>query len=176
MSWVTFIKENIMDGGPMFLKDWEIMTRLGFEFEGHILVVLGCNFAPEPPGFLRDAFSPLLIGQSLLILFFAVSSESYLTHNAFKKLLYVVLNSRRCLNEFTVKHNGAGSAFCNRLGEHTWTYYLEDLRCVKNVNKQQVYERFLARKVNDSTPMKESSTPILSLKDGISYSNFVKPM
>lgn len=68
-----FTNKNTRDGGPIFLKDREIMARLGLEFEGHVLVVLGNNLAPESPGFFGDALSPLLIRQPFLILLFAVS-------------------------------------------------------------------------------------------------------
>lgn len=88
------------------------MARLGLEFEGHILVVLGNYFAPEPPGFLWDALPPLLVSQPLLVLFLAVPPEPDLPHDAFKELLHVVLHGCRGLDELAVEHNGACSALC----------------------------------------------------------------
>lgn len=88
------------------------MTRLGLEFEGHVLVVLGNYFAPKPPGFLWDALSPFLVSQPLLVLFLAVSPEPHLPHDAFKELFHVVLHSCRSLDELAVKHNSTCSALC----------------------------------------------------------------
>lgn len=88
------------------------MTRLGLEFEGHVLVVLGNYFAPEPPGFLRDALPPFLVSQPLLILFLAVPPEPHLPHDAFKELFHVVLHGCRGLDKLAVKHNSARSALC----------------------------------------------------------------
>lgn len=88
------------------------MARLGLEFEGHVLVVLGNYFAPKPPGFLRDALSPLLVCQPLLVLFLAVPPEPDLPHDAFKQLFHIVLHSCRRLDELAVKHDGAGSSLC----------------------------------------------------------------
>lgn len=96
----------------MFLKDREIVARLGLKFEGHVLVLLGYDFAPESPGFLRDALPPLLICQPPFVLLFAVSPEAHLTHNAFKQLLHIVLDGRRGLNELAVEHNSTGPALC----------------------------------------------------------------
>lgn len=88
------------------------MTRLGLEFESHVLVVLGNYFAPEPSGFLGDALSPFLVCQPLLILFLAVPPEPDLPHDAFKQLFHVVLHGCRGLDELAVKHNGTGSSLC----------------------------------------------------------------
>lgn len=68
------------------------MARLGLEFEGHVLVVLGNYFAPEPPGFLGDALSPFLQRQPLLVLLLAVPAEPDLPHDALEQLLHVVLH------------------------------------------------------------------------------------
>lgn len=88
------------------------MARLGLEFEGHVLVVLGNYFAPKPPGFLWDALSPFLVREPLLILFLAVPPEPDLPHDAFKQLFHVVLHGCRGLDELAVKHDGAGSSLC----------------------------------------------------------------
>lgn len=105
----------------LLLKDREIMARLGLEFEGHVLVLLGYDLAPEPPGFFRNAFSPLLIGQPFLVLLFAVPPEPHLTDNPFKQLLHIVLHGGRGLNELAVKHNGTGSALCKIFEQHMST-------------------------------------------------------
>lgn len=88
------------------------MARLGLEFEGHVLVILGNYFAPKPPGFLGDALSPFLVRQPLLILFLAVPAEPDLPHDAFKQLFHVVLHGCRGLDELAVKHDGAGPSLC----------------------------------------------------------------
>lgn len=88
------------------------MARLGLEFEGHVLVVLGNYFAPKPPGFLGDALSSFLVCQPLLILFLAVPPKADLPHDAFKQLFHIVLHSCRGLDELAVEHNGAGSSLC----------------------------------------------------------------
>lgn len=87
------------------------MTRFGLEFEGHVLVILGHDLAPEAPGFPGDALPPLLVGQPPLILLLAVSPKADLPHNALKQLLHVVLDSRRSFNELAVKHHSTCSPF-----------------------------------------------------------------
>lgn len=72
----------------------KVMARLGLELEGHILVVLGHDLAPEAPGFPGDALPPFLVGQPPLILLLAVPPEADLPHDALKQLLHVVLDSR----------------------------------------------------------------------------------
>lgn len=96
------------------------MARLGLEFEGHVLVVLGNYFAPEAPGFFGDALSPLLQRQALLVLFLAVPPEPDLPHDALEQLLHVVLHRCRGLDELAVEHDGTGSPLCKNHTVHTW--------------------------------------------------------
>lgn len=85
------------------------MARFGLELEGHILVVLGHDLAPEAPGFPGDALPPFLVGQPPLVLLLAVPPQADLPHDALKQLLHVVLDSRRGLDELAVKHHGTRS-------------------------------------------------------------------
>lgn len=90
------------------------MAGFGLELEGHVLVVLGHNLAPEAPGFPGDALPPLLVGLPPLVLLLAVPAQADLPHDALKQLLHVVLHGRRGLDEFAVEHHRAGSPFWKR--------------------------------------------------------------
>lgn len=101
-------------GDAGYLEHREVMAGFRLELEGHVLVVLGHNLAPEAPGFPGEALPPLLVGQPPLVLLLAVPAQADLPHNALKQLLHIVLHGRRGLNELAVEHHRAGSPFWKR--------------------------------------------------------------
>lgn len=93
------------------LEHREVMAGFRLELEGHVLVILGHDLAPEAPGFPGDALPPLLVGQPPLVLLLAVPAQADLPHDALKQLLHIVLHGRRGLDELAIEHHRAGSPF-----------------------------------------------------------------
>lgn len=86
------------------------MAALGPHFDCHALVVTCYQSVQEAPSLLGKALFALVDGASAFCGLTAVPAEADLSDHALKQLSHVVLQRCRRLDEFTVKHNCAGSA------------------------------------------------------------------
>lgn len=91
--------------GQVSSEDGQVVAALRPRFDRHALVVACYQSVQEAPSLLGKALFAFVDGASALGGLAAVPTEADLSDHAFEKLSHIVLQRRRCLNEFTVKHH-----------------------------------------------------------------------
>lgn len=134
--------------GQVSSEDGQVVAALRPRFDRHALVVACYQSVQEAPSLLGKALFAFVDGASALGGLAAVPTEADLSDHAFEKLSHIVLQRRRCLNEFTVKHHCTRSAL--------WE---------KNTNR---------KRINSSDSISQSLAIIRSLTLTF-YSNFSGP-